>query len=142
MLPRNECLRLLALRAGRVGRLGVNDAGEVIIQPVNYRMLGPDLLVQIGPGLMLDAVRRQDIVSFEFDEVDVDKREAWSVLVRGLATVLEEHAEGSPPESRPASARPLVPEPGLTLVRIRTGILSGRRFSLSDTALSPDGGRS
>jgi hypothetical protein len=127
VLTRNECVRLLAIGAGGVGRIGLVDAaGNVVIHPINYRMLDDDVLVQVGPGLMLDAASQATIVSFEIDQISKGDGDAWSVLVHGLATVL-------PDSSRLRSARPdvdppLVPQPGCAMVRIRTGVLSGRRF--------------
>lgn len=128
VLTRNECLRLLAVGAGGLGRLGLVDEGHVVIQPVNYRMLDRDVLIQIGPGSMLEAAHQQTIVSFETDHVGAPGCTAWSVLVQGLASVVEGAAgtEGA----RPTHAPPLVVEPGTSLVRIRTGVLSGRRFPL------------
>jgi nitroimidazol reductase NimA-like FMN-containing flavoprotein (pyridoxamine 5'-phosphate oxidase superfamily) len=125
VLERNECLRLLALRAGGVGRFGLLDSGQVVVEPVNYRMLDQDVVVQVGPGSMLEAARSEAIVAFETDELSVAEGQAWSVLVQGLATVVSD--VGS---ARPAGGAPLVPEPGLSFVRIRTEHLSGRRFTL------------
>jgi nitroimidazol reductase NimA-like FMN-containing flavoprotein (pyridoxamine 5'-phosphate oxidase superfamily) len=129
VLPRNECLRLLAVGAGGVGRIGLVDAAKhVLIEPLNYQMLDEDVLVQVGPGSVLEAANRRTIVSFEIDQVSAAECRAWSVLVCGLATVLDgdSHAESA----RPTGGAPLVPEPGATLVRIRTEVLSGRRFPL------------
>ncbi|MDQ6615664.1 MAG: pyridoxamine 5'-phosphate oxidase family protein [Actinomycetota bacterium] len=128
VLTRNECVRLLAVGAGGVGRLGLVDDDRVVIQPVNYRVLDGDVLIQIGPGSMLEAARHQSIVSFEIDQVGAPGSPAWGVLVQGLATVVD--GEAGVEEARPTQARPLVPEPGTSLVRIRTGVLSGRRFLL------------
>lgn len=133
VLTRNESLRLLAAAAGGIGRIGLVDEGRVVIQPVNYRMLDNDVLLQIGPGMMLEAAIRQTLVSFEVDRVDTSQGNAWSVLMHGLATVIDR--DSGAVGARPAEAAPLVPEPGTSLVRIRTEVLSGRRFSL---AAAPD----
>ena len=70
------------------------------------------------------------IVGFEVDEVSAVAGQAWSVLVQGLATVVSD-AQVKAATVRPAAS--LVPEPGHSCVRIRTGVLSGRRFSLAET---------
>ena len=126
VLPRNECLRLLAVHAGGVGRIAVVDAGHAVIEPVNYRMLDQDILLQIGPGLMLDAVDRQSIVAFEID--GMIPPEAWSVGVRGLARRLDRPAVAG--HARPVGVGPVVPQPGTSLVVIRTDVVTGRRFPL------------
>jgi len=126
VLPRNECLRLLAVHAGGVGRIAVVDAGHAVIEPVNYRMLDQDIVVQIGPGLMLDAVDRQSIVAFEID--GMLPPEAWSVSVRGLARRLDKPAIAE--HARPVGVGPVVPKPGTSLVVLRTDVVTGRRFPL------------
>lgn len=69
VFTRNECLRL-ALGAGGVGRIGMVAVDDnVLIEPVNYRMLDGDVLVQVGPGSILDAATENRIVSFEVDEL-------------------------------------------------------------------------
>jgi hypothetical protein len=132
VLTRHECLRLLAVGAGGVGRVGLVDNDQVVIQPVNYRMFEGDVLIQIGPGSMLEAARDQTILSFEIDEVDAILGTAWSVLVQGLARVVDQDAAAG--GAHAAQAPPLVPEPGASLVGIRTGVLSGRRFPLRSAA--------
>jgi nitroimidazol reductase NimA-like FMN-containing flavoprotein (pyridoxamine 5'-phosphate oxidase superfamily) len=130
VLARSECQRLLALGAGGVGRVGLVEPEGVLILPVNYRMLGEDIVIQVGEGSMMDAARQQAIVGFEVDEVDVAEGRAWSVFVRGLATVADREDQPPPAVARPVERGPIVREPGLAFVRIRTGVLTGRRFSL------------
>ena len=130
VLVRSECQRLLALGAGGVGRVGLVEPEGVLVLPVNYRMLDQDIVIQVGEGSLLDAAREQSIVGFEVDDVDVAEGRAWSVFVRGLATVLDPKERPSKVVARPVGRGPLVPEPGLAFVRIRTGVLTGRRFAL------------
>lgn len=130
VLSRNECQRLLSLGAGGVGRVGFVEAGQVVMEPVNYRVFESDVVIQVGPGSILDAARAQTIVSFEIDEVSRAEGQAWSVLAQGLARVIDgDHLEGA----HPVGTVPLVPEEGRSIVRIRTGVLTGRRFRLRDT---------
>jgi hypothetical protein len=53
---------------------------------------------------------------------------AWSVLVRGLATVL------TPDSQRDIGVKvmpdPIVPEPGEMILSIRADVVTGRRFPL------------
>jgi len=101
VLARNECLQLLAVHAGGVGRIGLVDSGPAVIEPVIYRMLDLDVVVQVGPGSMLDAAEHQSIVSFEIDSVEPP--EAWSVLIRGPARRVADDAITD--HARPAGAR-------------------------------------
>jgi hypothetical protein len=51
ILPRAECLRLLATRP--VGRVGVSRHALPAILPVTYRMLGEDIVFATGTGSSL-----------------------------------------------------------------------------------------
>ncbi len=66
------------------------------------------------------------LVAFEVDHVDVETGWAWSVLVRGLATLSGHLSEGE----LDSGTRPLVPMPGDQRLTIRTDVLSGRRFEV------------
>jgi uncharacterized protein len=135
VLPRNECQRLLALNAGGVGRLGLVSAGQLVIVPVNYEMLGSEVLVRVGPGDILDAAKAGAIVAFEIDQITAT--DAWSVLVQGLATTVP--AEVTDELSATRLPVPLVPEPGHAFVQLRTDVLSGRRFAIAPhSAGQPD----
>ena len=138
VLPRNECIRLLSVHAGGVGRVGFVVAGHAVIEPANYRVLDNDVVVQVGRGSMLDAAHHHAVLSFEVD--DASPPDAWSVLVRGPARTVP--AETVTDWARPADSRPLVPAPGGAYVMIRTDVVSGRRFPLAPVATTgPVGSR-
>ena len=71
----------------------------------------------------MDAARQETIVGFEVDGVDVAESRAWSVFVRGLATVLDPQERSSSVVAWPVERGPLVPELGLAFVRVRSGVL-------------------
>jgi nitroimidazol reductase NimA-like FMN-containing flavoprotein (pyridoxamine 5'-phosphate oxidase superfamily) len=129
VVERPECARLLALGSGGVGRIGLVVEGQPVIVPLNYRIVDGDVVVRVGPGTILATIRDGGaIVAFEVDHTPVgDDSVWWSVLVQGLARTVTD------PE-RVASLRaktpiPAIPEPGEVFVRIRTEVLSGRRFA-------------
>jgi CBS domain-containing protein len=131
VLPRGECLRLLAAGAGGIGRVAIattrtsREAPEAVIVPVNYRMLAPDVVFQVGDGRVLDAARHHHAVTFEVDDIDAREGEAWTVIVRGIAT---EVAPDLVDQARPVDAVPYPPNPGSRFVRVRTDHVTGRRF--------------
>jgi uncharacterized protein len=130
VLPTVECKRLLALRAkeGGVGRLGIATDQAPAVIPVNFTFHGDEILARVGAGF-LSSTAAGHLVAFEVDNVDTEAGIAWSVLVRGLATLIE-----SPTEVELASAAiPLVPEPGDMVLIIRPDIVTGRRFELQRT---------
>jgi hypothetical protein len=126
ILDRPECLRLLALAAkeDHVGRLAVTDGQSPLVVPLNFMLYAGEVLVRIGPGWLSDLVPNS-FVSFEIDRVETERGEAWSVLVRGLAShaAADTQYGGAMPE-------PWVPEPGHMVLSIRTEVVTGRRFHL------------
>lgn len=122
ILDDQECIRLL--HATQVGRIAVPRGDVAVVLPVNYVMLGADILFFTGMGVKLNAALAATTVSFEADHVDVAARTGWSVLAVG-------------PAERSDMARGRVEELGLFpwaagdrnhLVRIRPTFFSGRRI--------------
>jgi hypothetical protein len=128
VLGRSECARLLAVRSDGVGHLGIVVDGQPVVVPLNYRMIDGDVVLRIGPGTILSTIRQGDaIVAFEVDHTpEGHDSQWWSVLVRGLGLAIR----SSPPDPclYGRAPTPAVPEPGQAVVRIRTELLTGRRF--------------
>ena len=126
-----ECRRLLALAAkeGLTGRLGISTQQAPIIQPVNFAYRQQQIVVRLGSGHIADIISGA-LVAFEVDHVDHTTHTAWSVLVRGLATPLEESEARAAAKSGPT---PLVPAPGDAIFVVRLDVVTGRRFSLGKT---------
>jgi nitroimidazol reductase NimA-like FMN-containing flavoprotein (pyridoxamine 5'-phosphate oxidase superfamily) len=128
VLERSECARLLAVKAGGVGRLGIVVQGQPVVVPLNYEMVDGDVVIRIGSGSILETITdSQTIVAFEVDDHSQDEASSWwSVLVQGLALAITDRSRlvmykaGAP--------TPAIPTPGESLVRIRPDVLSGRRF--------------
>ena len=124
-----ECHRLLAVAAksGGVGRLAGGGDDAPIVVPVNFAVHDRQVLIRIGTGTLATlAIGR--LVAFETDDVDRVAGQAWSVLVRGLATTVEP-TEMFDPSHLP---HPMAPTPGNTLLVVRPDVVSGRRFALRD----------
>jgi uncharacterized protein len=84
VLGRRECLGLLA--TGEVGRVGVSIGALPAILPVNYTLLGENVLFRTVPGTKLSAATQQQVVAFEVDGFDESGSTGWSVLVQGRAS--------------------------------------------------------
>jgi nitroimidazol reductase NimA-like FMN-containing flavoprotein (pyridoxamine 5'-phosphate oxidase superfamily) len=70
VLPRDECIRLLATNELSLGRVAFVDYGRPIVLPVNYRIRDDAVIFWTDPGSELDAATRVDWVAFEVDQVD------------------------------------------------------------------------
>ncbi len=128
ILEREECLRLIESHVNGVGRVGFVDVEMLpTVLPVNFRLMGEHLVFRTGVGSAANAVTENQVVAFEFDEVDIETGECWSVLVRGAASFFPDDCVSSGSEL----PRAYVPVPGSQLVRIATSLVSGRRFCLA-----------
>jgi nitroimidazol reductase NimA-like FMN-containing flavoprotein (pyridoxamine 5'-phosphate oxidase superfamily) len=81
----DECLRLLRSHPTKVGRIGFTGEDGPTILPVNYALMGGEVVFRTEPGSLLSTAVMNERVAFEVDDVDAKWREGWSVLVRGTA---------------------------------------------------------
>lgn len=124
VLELSECRRLLAVGAKQRlhGHLGIPREGAPLVLPVNYVVHGPDVVIRIGEGMFQD-VSGGALISFQVDGVEGGR--LWSVLVRGLA--IDEDASSLGPDL----PVPEIASPGHRFVRIRSDVVTGRRFRSS-----------
>lgn len=131
MLDTPECRQLLAVAARDTGfgRIGIPTDQAPLVVPVNFELHDHHVVVRVGPGFLADSAGDR-LVAFEVDHVDTAAGVAWSVLVRGLATLI-----GDPTGRDLAGApHPLVPEPGQLILTIRPDVVTGRRFEFPPAA--------
>ena len=123
-LTTEECEALLG--PGGVGRLvSVTEQGPTAL-PVNYGVLGGDVVFRTGDGVARQVARRGETVGFEVDHLDEAMGEGWSVLVNGRARV-----EADPAERRRIDELGVTPWAGgerETYVRVSPTAMSGRRI--------------
>lgn len=91
VLERDKCLALLAGRG--FGRIGVSARALPTILPVNYWFDGTSIYVKTSAGSKLQAAARGDVVVFEVDDSDGFAHAGWSVVVTGIARVVEDPDE-------------------------------------------------
>lgn len=108
------------------GRLVVSVAGEPDIFPVNYVAAGRKIYLRTAPGNKLAQLTINDAVLFEADGVLSD--EAWSVVLRGRARVLNTSADLAPVEE--LGLQSWVPTLKDFYVEIVPASVSGRHFQL------------
>lgn len=122
-----ECLTYLG--SGGVGRFVYVDARGPVAVPVNYRMLGGDIVFATGADSSLASRAGQRRVSFEVDHVDDALAEGWSVLVSGRAHVVT-HA-GELREVRSLGIAPWPAGTRQTFIRIVAVEITGRRIRVT-----------
>lgn len=85
VLPYEECL--LLLRNAHTGRLGFVHHGEPEVLPVNFGLDQDAPVFRSTWGSKLDAASAGHLVALEADAVDRATSRAWSVVVKGPASV-------------------------------------------------------
>jgi len=80
------------LRRGGVGRVVFcADRGPVAL-PVNFRMLGQDVVFRTGDGSIRRAVTEGGVIGLEVDRLDDSLGEGWSVLATGHGELVDDQA--------------------------------------------------
>jgi Pyridoxamine 5'-phosphate oxidase len=96
-LDEAECLRLLG--TGGLGRLVYNSRYGLMALPVEYRLYEGSVVFRTTQDTFTDEDLRTGIahaeynVAFEIDQIDLETREGWTVLVRGAAHHADTEAE-------------------------------------------------
>jgi nitroimidazol reductase NimA-like FMN-containing flavoprotein (pyridoxamine 5'-phosphate oxidase superfamily) len=124
VLGREECLRLLG--EAHLGRVGLTSGALPIILPVNYRLVGDEVLFRSGLGTKLDAATRNTVVAFEVDHFDTFPHAGWSVVVTGVARPIDPDEAEALLSSAPIAR--WVPGSDGHTVAISTELVSGRRI--------------
>ncbi|HZJ25881.1 MAG TPA: pyridoxamine 5'-phosphate oxidase family protein [Acidimicrobiia bacterium] len=129
VLSRTECLRLLSTE--QLGRVGVRFGTFPAILPVNYALLGNDIVFRSAPGTKLTAALESAVVAFEVDAVEPDHAEAWSVMVVGCSEWIADGAALEEAERLPLDL--WAPGSHDYFVRIPPEHISGRRYTTPST---------
>ena len=123
-LTEDECWDLLI--SSSFGRLAMSISNEPDIYPVNFVSADGRLVFRTAEGTKLLELTVNNRVAFEID--GIGRSEAWSVVVRGEARVLDKQAEIEAADRLPL--RPLIPTLKYIYVEITPKKLTGRRFQL------------
>lgn len=114
------------LRSSTIGRVAIVEAGTPTIHPVAYAVDGTSVVFRSLVGSKLDAVERGRPVAFEIDAHDAEARTGWSVLVTGLADVVEDDEEIARLEGLGLDTWALTDASEANWVRLRADTITGR----------------
>ena len=96
-LDKAECLRLIS--PGGIGRIAYSGRSGVTVLPVSYKWYQGTIVFRTAQDSPLDEDLRTGIagaeykVAFEVDDVDLEAREGWSVLIQGSAHHVDTESE-------------------------------------------------
>lgn len=119
-----ECWEMLG--AADVGRLAISIANHPDIFPVNFVVDGETVVFRTAEGTKLAGAVLGKSVAFESD--GASGGDAWSVVVKGSATEIEEMYERFDAEELPLY--PWNAAPKHRFVRIVPESITGRRFQI------------
>lgn len=91
VLPVQECLNRLA--AAPIGRIALVQNGEPVILPVNHGVDGTSVVFRTPIGSKFFAADRHQPVAFEVDQADPAAHTGWSVVIRGVAELVDDPVE-------------------------------------------------
>ena len=125
ILHLGDCFLLLG--SVPLGRIGFVAGGEVVILPVNFVVDGQDVVFRTSQGSKLSAVEVGHYVGFEADSYDAATETGWSVVVNGLAEIVESDEEAARLDALGLSSW-VRAAPERVWVRIRPTSITGRRI--------------
>ena len=88
VLDADTCWDLVARTP--VGRIAFVEAGEPMILPVNHAVVGHRVVFRTFRGSLLHEALLRQPVAFQVDGFDPAVRTGWSVLVRGVADLVDD----------------------------------------------------
>ena len=118
----------LLLESVPLGRIGFVAGGEVVILPVNFLVDGQDVVFRTAAGSKLCSVEVGHYVGFEADSYDAAAGTGWSVVVNGLAEIVESDEEEARLDTFGLSSWGSGAS-GRVWVRIRPSSITGRRIA-------------
>jgi uncharacterized protein len=124
-MSRDECLKLMA--SVPVGRIIYTRQALPAVELVNFAVDNGDIIVRTDHSGKLAAATRGAVVAFEADSLDNDRHVGWSVTIVGQSQEVTDPDEVGRLEQ--IGLRPWAPGERQHFIRIRPGILNGRRLS-------------
>ena len=125
ILSRQQCLQLMA--QSPIGRVVFTDRALPVALPVNFALLGEDVVFCTATGTKLSAALAKSVVAFQVDHIDPGTEDGWSVLIQGWATNVTRPDELAMVDS--LGLKSWAPGQRCHFVRIRSEIVSGRKLA-------------
>ncbi|HBZ69136.1 MAG TPA: hypothetical protein DEP35_05065 [Deltaproteobacteria bacterium] len=131
-LGRDECLKLL--RQGSVGRLAVVIDGKPHVLPLNYAADEDGVIVFRTADLTAATDAALANVAFEVDEIDLARRQGWSVAVHGFAREITEAIDDDSKRLLRMPVHPWAPGQRDRWFKITPKEITGRRLRSTASA--------
>jgi len=119
-----ECFALLS--SVPIGRLVFTRGGLPVVRLVNFTLAEGAVLFATADGDKYRAAERGDVVSFEADDIDLDRHLGWTVTATGHLSVIDPEEVEALAHTVPV--RPWAPNRDQHLIRLTVELLEGRRL--------------
>jgi hypothetical protein len=129
ILWRSECLALLESRP--IGRVAFTRDALPAIVPVTYHLAGRNIVFATVSDSRMVAALHQNVVALEVDSIDSANNGGWSVVVVGVAQLLDE-GDDDLPAARRLNLQPWLGQHDADLFRLSTNQATGRRLAAGD----------
>jgi nitroimidazol reductase NimA-like FMN-containing flavoprotein (pyridoxamine 5'-phosphate oxidase superfamily) len=90
-LSRRDCVALLA--SGQVGRVVFTERALPAIVPVTFAVHGDAIVMCTAADTRLAAAATRGVLAFQVDDIDPRRRSGWSVVVVGVAELVDDPEE-------------------------------------------------
>jgi nitroimidazol reductase NimA-like FMN-containing flavoprotein (pyridoxamine 5'-phosphate oxidase superfamily) len=121
-LPRDEAIELLS--SVSMGRIGFTIGGLPTIRPVNHVVDGEDIVIRTHLESTMSAGNGA-VVAYETDWLDRRTRTGWSVIVTGVASMVDNPLEIERFENL---VQPWIDQPVTYLLRIMSDVVEGLKL--------------
>jgi nitroimidazol reductase NimA-like FMN-containing flavoprotein (pyridoxamine 5'-phosphate oxidase superfamily) len=121
-LPRDEAIELLS--SVSMGRIGFTTGGLPTIRPVNHVVDGDDIVIRTHLESTMSACDGA-VVAYETDRLDRRTRTGWSVIVTGVASVMDNPLEIDRFENL---VHPWIDQPVTYLLRIKSDVVDSLKL--------------
>ncbi len=126
-LSPEECRLLMG--SMQIGRVAFVVHGPPLVLPVNFTLMGPEIVIQTaGMSPLAELARAGRLVTFEVDDIDEPSRLGWSVLCHGPARLSTER--GAEDHAALDLVQPWIGGDRHTVVVITPTSVTGRRIGL------------
>jgi nitroimidazol reductase NimA-like FMN-containing flavoprotein (pyridoxamine 5'-phosphate oxidase superfamily) len=128
-LSRRECVGLLAKE--QIGRAVFTERAMPAVVPVTFAIDDDAVLICTAPDTRLAAAASRGVLAFQVDDIDANTRAGWSVVVVGVAELVDDPQE----QARIRLVlQPWAPGRNEVFIRLPLKVVTGRRILGSEAS--------
>jgi uncharacterized protein len=122
-LSHPECVALLS--GAQVGRAVFTERAMPAVVPVNFIVQDDAVVMSTAADTRLAAAASRGVLAFQVDDIDPVTRSGWSVVVVGVAELVDSPAEQARIH---VMLQPWAPGRNVVFVRLPLKVVTGRRI--------------